>query len=173
MAGNVIQLYRQLAADRAYCFHIETSRALSPAETDCLRLILADGSEFAQKGRLEAAEPQVEPTTGMITLRMTFPNPDHILLPGMYVEVDLPQAIARNAVALPQNAVMRDRVGNAYVWVVDEGKVAQRPIQVASSSGNQWIVTDGVKAGDQVITSGFQKTAVGAPVEIVPAEGTN
>lgn len=137
------------------------------------RLILADGSEFAQKGRLEAAEPQVEPTTGMITLRMTFPNPDHILLPGMYVEVDLPQAIARNAVALPQNAVMRDRVGNAYVWVVDEGKVAQRPIQVASSSGNQWIVTDGVKAGDQVITSGFQKTAVGAPVEIVPAEGTN
>lgn len=134
-------------------------------------LRLADDSIYPMKGRLEAAEPQVEPTTGMVTLRMTYPNPDHVLLPGMYVEVDLPQAIARGAIALPQNAVMRDRQGNPYVWIVEDGKVAQRPIHVATSSGNDWVVTDGIKAGDQVITSGFQKTAVGAPVTIVPAEG--
>lgn len=134
-------------------------------------LRLADNSTYPQKGRLEAAEPQVEPTTGMVTLRMTYANPDHTLLPGMYVEVDMPQAIARGAIALPQNAVMRDRGGNAYVWIVEDGKVAQRPVHLATSSGNTWIVTDGVRAGDQVITSGFQKTAVGAPVTIVPAEG--
>jgi membrane fusion protein (multidrug efflux system) len=131
-------------------------------------LILADGSIFAQKGRLEAAEPRVEPTTGMVTLRMTFPNPDHTLLPGMYVEVDLPQAMARGAFALPQDTVMRDSAGNAYVWLVEDGKVAQRPVRIAAASGHDWIVTDGLRTGDQVITSGFQKTGPGAPVQIVP-----
>lgn len=134
-------------------------------------LILADGSIYHETGHLAAAEPNVEPTTGMITLRMTFQNPDHLLLPGMYVEVDLPQALARASFALPQNTVMRDRSGNAYVWVVDNGTVAQRPVQIATSSGSDWIVTKGLKDGDQVISSGFQKTAVGAPVEIVPADG--
>lgn len=139
--------------------------------TGAARLILADGSIYHETGHLAAAEPNVEPTTGMITLRMTFQNPDHLLLPGMYVEVDLPQSMARGAVSLPQNTVMRDRTGNPFVWVVDNGTVAQRPVHIATSSGSDWIVTDGVREGDQVITSGFQKTAVGAPVEIVPAEG--
>ena len=140
--------------------------------TGAATLILADGSTYHETGHLAAAEPNVEPTTGMITLRMTFTNPDHLLLPGMYVEVDLPQAMARGAVALPQSTVMRDRGGNPFVWVVDQGSVAQRPVHVATSSGSDWIVTDGVREGDQVITSGFQKTGVGAPVEVVPAEGT-
>ncbi len=131
-------------------------------------LVLADNSTYYAKGKLEAAEPQVEPTTGMVTLRMTYPNPDKILLPGMYVEVDLPQAMARDAIALPQNTVMRDRSGGAYVWVVEDGKVAQRPVHIATTSGNNWVLRDGVKPGDQVITSGFQKTRVGAPVQIVP-----
>ncbi|PTV93907.1 membrane fusion protein (multidrug efflux system) [Rhodobacter aestuarii] len=132
-------------------------------------LILADGSIFPQKGRLEAAEPRVEPTTGMVTLRMTFPNPDHVLLPGMYVEVDLPQAQAKGAFKLPQNAVMRDRSGDAYVWTVEDGHVAQHSVEVAAPSGNKWIITGGLESGAQVITSGFQKTGVGAPVQVVPA----
>lgn len=131
-------------------------------------LRLADDTIYPQTGKLEAAEPQVEPTTGMITLRMTYQNPDHMLLPGMYVEVDLPQAVARNAIALPQNAVMRDRTGNAYVWTVENGTVAQRTVQIAQASGNRWIITEGLTGGEEVITSGFQKTAVGAPVQIVP-----
>jgi len=133
-------------------------------------LILADGSAYPMKGRLQAAEPRVEPTTGMVTLRMSFPNPDHILLPGMYVEVDLPQALAKGAFALPQNVVMREPSSGAYVWVVDQGKVAQKPVTVATSSGTDWIVTSGLSEGDQVITSGFQKTGPGAPVAVVPAE---
>ncbi|SOC08006.1 efflux RND transporter periplasmic adaptor subunit [Rhodobacter maris] len=131
-------------------------------------LVLADGSIFPHSGRLEAAEPRVEPTTGMVTLRMTFPNPDHVLLPGMYVEVDLPQAKAPGAFALPQNVVMRERNGDAYVWLVEEGKVAKRPIEIGRASGNDWIVTSGLNEGDQVITSGFQKTGPGAPVTVVP-----
>lgn len=131
-------------------------------------LILADGSEHDRKGRLEAAEPQVEPTTGMITLRMTYANPDHRLLPGMYVEVDLPQAIARDAIAVPQNAVMRDRTGQAMVWVIDNDTVAVRPVEIAAASGNRWIITRGLQDGDVVITSGFQKAGPGAPVARVP-----
>ncbi|MDQ2066008.1 efflux RND transporter periplasmic adaptor subunit [Xinfangfangia sp. CPCC 101601] len=132
-------------------------------------LILADGSTYPVKGKLAAAEPKVEPTTGMVTLRMAYPNPDHILLPGMYVEVDLPQALANDAVAVPQNAVMRDRSGGTFVWVVDAGAVAVRPVEVVTSEGNLWILSSGLKEGDQVITSGFQKIGPGAPVAVVPA----
>ncbi len=132
-------------------------------------LTLGDNSIYPVKGKLQAAEPQVEPTTGMVTLRMTFPNPDYILLPGMYVEADMPQSRLSNAVVLPQNAVMRDRGGNASVWVVDNGTVAVRSVKIASASGSNWIITEGLQTGDQVITSGFQKAGPGAPVQVVPA----
>lgn len=134
-------------------------------------LTLADGSIYPAKGKLAAAEPQVEPTTGMVTLRMSYPNPDHMLLPGMYVEVDLPQAMAKGAVAVPQNTVMRDRTGGAFVWIVEDSKVALRPVEVMTSEGNLWILSSGLKDGDQVITSGFQKTGPGATVAVMPAAG--
>lgn len=133
-------------------------------------MTLADGSIYPVKGKLSAAEPQVEPTTGMITLRMTYENPNHVLLPGMYVEVDLPQAIVRNSVRVPQSAVMRDRAGQASVWIVENGVVAVRPVTIAESSGNRWVITDGLQGGEQVIVSGFQKTGPGAPVAPVPTE---
>lgn len=130
------------------------------------QLILPNNDPYPLEGELRAAEPQVEPTTGMVTLRISFPNPDHILLPGMYVEVQLPQAIARDAVLVPQSAVMRDRQGGAHVWVVEDGKVAVRDLTILAASGNQWVTTAGLKNGDAVITSGFQKAAPGAPVTI-------
>lgn len=129
-------------------------------------LILATGETYPLKGELSAAEPQVEPTTGMITLRITFPNPDKVLLPGMYVEVDLPQAIARGAFLVPQQAVMRDREGTARAWVVEDGKVAERELSVLASVDGHWVVTAGLAPGDAVVTSGFQKAAPGAPVAI-------
>lgn len=134
-------------------------------------LELPDGTLYDQIGRLDAAEPQVEPTTGMVTLRMNFPNPDQILLPGLFVEVQMPQSVAKGAIALPQNTVMRDAGGAAYVWVVDDGKIAQRPVKVAQALGNDWIVTQGVNPGDQIVTSGFQKTGPGKPVTVVPSDG--
>ncbi|MDO5704013.1 MAG: efflux RND transporter periplasmic adaptor subunit [Paracoccus sp. (in: a-proteobacteria)] len=130
-------------------------------------LILPSGDIYTHQGHLEAAEPQVEPTTGMITLRITIPNPDGLLLPGLYVEVELPQGTVPDTYLVPQNAVMRDRSGAAHAWVVEDGKVAVRPLTVLTASGNSWVITAGLKPDDQIITSGFQKIAPGAEVQIV------
>lgn len=133
-------------------------------------MTLPNRAVYDHKGELKAAEPQVEPTTGMVTLRISFPNPESLLLPGLYVEVVIPQAEQKDAILVPQNAVMRDQQGNANVWVVEEGKVAVRPVTVLTSSGNSWVISQGLKTGDQVVTSGFQKAAPGAAVEIAPAQ---
>ena len=134
-------------------------------------LVLPNGEVFAHKGQLKAAEPQVEPTTGMITLRISFANPDFTLLPGLYVEVELPQATEKNAILVPQSAVMRDVHGGANVWIVEDGKIAVRPVTVLGASGNQWVVTAGLKDGEQIVTAGFQKAGPGAAVQIAPPPG--
>lgn len=134
-------------------------------------LVLPNGEVFAHKGQLKAAEPQVEPTTGMITLRISFANPDFTLLPGLYVEVGLPQATEKNAILVPQSAVMRDVHGGANVWIVEDGKIAVRPVTVLGASGNQWVVTAGLKDGEQIVTAGFQKAGPGAAVQIAPPPG--
>jgi membrane fusion protein (multidrug efflux system) len=138
-------------------------------------MILPNGTTYGQKGQLKAAEPQVEPTTGMITLRISFANPDFYLLPGLYVEVELPQATEKNAILVPQSAVMRDTTGGANVWIVEGGaeggKVAVRSVTIMGASGSNWVVTSGLKAGDQIVTSGFQKAGPGADVVILPPDG--
>ena len=137
-------------------------------------LFLPNGAPFNQKGKLKAAEPQVEPTTGMITLRISFANPDFVLLPGLYVEVELPQTTEKNTILVPQSAVMRDQSGAANVWIVEgsaeAGKVAVRPITILGASGGNWVVTAGLNAGDQIVTSGFQKAGPGADVTVLPPE---
>lgn len=151
-----------------------TTEARAQLKSATATMILPDNSTFNQTGELTAAEPQVEPTTGMVTLRISFPNPDFTLLPGLYVEVELPQATEAGAILVPQNAVMRDAQGGAHVWVVDGGKVAVRDVTVLTASGNNWVTTAGLQAGDEVITSGFQKVGPGADVQIVadaPAAG--
>lgn len=147
----------------------------SPENASVASMILPDGATYALKGDLKAAEPRVEPTTGMVTLRIAFANPESLLLPGLYVEVELPQSVVENAVLVPQSAVMRDTKGNASVWVVEDGKIAVRPITVVTAAGNHWVASAGLKNGDVVVTSGFQKAAPGAPVEVAaePAAGSN
>ncbi|NSL21200.1 efflux RND transporter periplasmic adaptor subunit [Agrobacterium tumefaciens] len=130
-------------------------------------MILPDGTTYPLKGNLTAAEPRVEPTTGMVTLRISFANPDHRLLPGLYVEVDLPQATADNAILVPQSAVMRNSKGEPSAWVVSNDKVEQRPLTVFAAAGNELVTTAGLREGDAVITSGFQKTGPGATVKII------
>ncbi len=132
-------------------------------------LILADGSRYPMTGRLAAAEPHVQPTTGMVTLRIHFPNPQRVLLPGMYVQVELPVSEAEDAVAVPQRAVIRDRHGVPSVWLVNaENRIESREVEIVKSDGDRWIVTKGLATGDRVVVSGFQKAAVGAPV--IPEE---
>ncbi|MGH6760810.1 MAG: efflux RND transporter periplasmic adaptor subunit [Phyllobacterium sp.] len=135
-------------------------------------MILPNRQVYEAKGEIKAAEPQVEPTTGMVTLRVSFPNPDHKLLPGLYVEAELPQSVTKDAVLVPQNAVMRDAKGGASVWIVEDGKIAVRELTVVTADGNRWVTTGGLKAGEAIVVSGFQKAAPGAEVQI-ETEGQN
>lgn len=129
-------------------------------------MFLPNRQVFEAKGEIKAAEPQVEPTTGMVTLRISFPNADHRLLPGLYVEVELPTSVTEGAVLVPQNAVMRDASGAASVWIVEDGKIAVRELTIVTSEGNRWVTTGGLKGGESIVVSGFQKAAPGAEVQV-------
>jgi membrane fusion protein (multidrug efflux system) len=130
-----------------------------------VKLTLADRSGYDQTGELTAAEPHVDELTGVVTLRLQFPNPDEMLLPGMYVQVEMPQGVIDNAVLVPQEGVSRDRRGNPTAMVVTaDNMVEQRTLTIVSDRDSDWIVTDGVATGDKVIVEGLQKIAVGATV---------
>jgi membrane fusion protein (multidrug efflux system) len=127
-------------------------------------LTLADGSVFEQTGSLTVAEPYVNELTGVVTLRLTFPNPDRLLLPGMYVQVELPQAVAQGVVLAPMEGVARDRRGRPTALVVNgDGVVEQRELTIAQAHGAAWVVTAGLEHGDRLIVEGVQKVAPGAP----------
>ncbi len=130
-------------------------------------LLLEDGSEYKHKGKLLFSDLSVDPSTGSITLRAEVPNPDHLLLPGMYVRVRLEQAVDSNAITVPQRALQRGPQGS-FVMLVKDGKVAMQPVEVGDAQGDVWIVTSGLTGGEQVIVEGLQKTGPGAPVKAVP-----
>ena len=130
-----------------------------------VQLTLADGSTFDQTGKLSAAEPHVREETGTILLRLSFANPDNFLLPGMYVQVEMPQGTVSDAVRVPQMAVSRDRRGLPTAYVVNaENIVEQRTLTVLQDLGSDWVVTEGVTAGDRVVVAGLQKIGPGAAV---------
>jgi membrane fusion protein (multidrug efflux system) len=142
----------------------ETARDLEGADAT-VRLRLADGSDFGETGHLKAAEPNVNPQTGVITLRMEFDNPDLLLLPGMYVLVEMPVEQAEAVYLVPQEAVIRDRRGRPMVWVVNgAGVIEERALGVIQDRGNAWVVDAGLNPGDRVVVAGFQKAAPGAAV---------
>ena len=116
-------------------------------------IILEDGSEYPQKGRLLFTDPTVNETTGQVSLRVEVPNDDNILLPGLYVRVRLPQAQANSAYLIPQRAVTRG-TKNTVVIVAPDGSMRQQEVTIAGQSGNNWIVTGGLKDGDKVAMDG-------------------
>lgn len=144
----------------------------SGVDAAAVRIVLEDGSEYAQPGRLLFSDLTVDATTGQITLRAEVPNPNGQLLPGLYVRVRLEQAQASNAITLPQQAVTRTAQGDTVMIVGSDGKVATRPVKLGSAAKNaQWVVLDGLKAGEQVMVDGFQKLQMmppGTPVKAVP-----
>jgi len=128
-------------------------------------LMLADGETYPQTGLLTAAAPHVDEQTGVITLRMQFDNPDRLLLPGMYVQVEMPQGVAKNAFLVPQEAVGRHRRGRPVAMVVnDQNVVEERSLSVLRSRGAHWIVNAGLAEGDRVIVAGLQKAPPGTTV---------
>jgi membrane fusion protein, multidrug efflux system len=136
-------------------------------------VLLEDGSEYPQSGRLLFSDLTVDPTSGQLTLRAEVPNPKGDLLPGLYVRVRLEQAKAGNAVLLPQQAVTRSNQGDSVMVVAPDGKVAPRPVKVGSAQGTDWVILDGLKAGELVVVDGFQKMRPGAPVKPVPWKAPN
>ena len=133
-----------------------------------VRVVLEDGTEYSKPGRLLFSDLTVDSATGQITLRAEVPNAEGTLLPGLYVRVRLEQATAVNAIALPQQAVTRSAQGDSVMVVDAEGKVAPRPVKVSGQQNGQWVVTDGLKAGEQVMVDGFQKLRPGVAVKAVP-----
>ncbi len=129
-------------------------------------LHLADGEVYPEEGLLTAAEPQVNMQTGVVVLRMQFPNPDQLLLPGTYVKVDLQTDQIDNAFVVPQQAVSRDRQGRPTALVVNEQNVVElRQLDIVQASGNDWIVNGGLAAGERIIIEGSQKAAPGSTVQ--------
>ncbi|NWD77280.1 efflux RND transporter periplasmic adaptor subunit [Pseudomonas gingeri] len=129
-----------------------------------ISLKLDDGSTYAHEGRLKFSGVSVNQGTGTVTLRAEFANPERVLLPGMYVRAVLEQARDTQAILLPQQAVTRSASGVTSVLLVVNGKVEQRVLTIDRAVGNQWWVSAGLNAGDQVIVEGGQKVRVGSAV---------
>ena len=137
-----------------------------------VRLVLEDGSEYPHQGILQFRDVTVDPSTGSVTLRIVFPNPEGILLPGMFVRTVVTEGVDENAILLPQQTVARDQKGNPQALAVDAtGKVEVRKLKLDRAVGAEWLVASGVKPGERVIIEGLQKARPGAQVNAVPYEG--
>ena len=150
-----LALRRELAAGR-----LEGTQDMPVA------IVLEDGTPYAQPGKLAFSEVSVDPTTGSFALRVVVPNPEHILLPGMYVRAIVGTGTRQSGLLVPQQGIARDPKGHTTAMVVgQDGKVAVRPVRVSQAIGDKWLVEDGLAAGDRVIVEGLQKVQPGATVQ--------
>jgi membrane fusion protein (multidrug efflux system) len=135
-----------------------------------VKLTLEDGTEFGHDGTLEFSEVSVDPSTGSVTLRAVFPNPDHVLLPGMFVHARLVAGVKSEAILAPQQGISRNPRGEPTAMVVGaDNKVEARVIKAERTAGNFWLINEGLQAGDQLITEGLQYIQPGQQVEVKPA----
>ncbi|WBV24316.1 efflux RND transporter periplasmic adaptor subunit [Pantoea piersonii] len=142
-------------------------------DTVPVTVMLEDGTKYPQTGRLELAEVAVDESTGTVTLRAIFPNPEHELLPGMYVRATVSNGVKNDGILAPQQGITRDAKGNATALVVGkENKVESREVTTDRVIGNKWLVTKGLSAGDKLITEGTGKIQTGMEVKATEA-GSN
>ena len=154
-----LQLRRELAAGR-----------LSGASDLPVTILLEDGSPYEHAGKLAFSEVSVDPTTGSFGLRVVVPNPDNVLLPGMYVRAVIGRGVRENGVLVPQQGIARDPKGSTTAMVVGaDGKAEVREVRVSQTIGDKWLVEDGLAAGDKVIVEGLQKIKPGAPLQATEA----
>ncbi|MFJ1302223.1 efflux RND transporter periplasmic adaptor subunit [Pseudomonadota bacterium AL_CKDN230030165-1A_HGKHYDSX7] len=137
-------------------------------DTARVSVVQEDGSVYAHPGKLLFTGITVDPSTGQVNLRAEVPNPDHVLLPGMYLRVRLDEGVNEKALLVPQQALQRTSDGLQSLMLVKDGKVQQVPVTTGSVIDNQWTITNGLSAGDVVIVAGFQKIRPGAPVRPTP-----
>ncbi|WP_293367162.1 efflux RND transporter periplasmic adaptor subunit, partial [Phenylobacterium sp.] len=151
-SADVVALRRALSAGGVF-----------PSEAN-VQLTLEDGSAYPLQGRIEFSETIVDQTTGSVTIRASFPNPQGLLLPGMFVRAKLSQATARDAILVPQQAVSRDPRGNATVYLVSpDNKAVLKAVTADRTVGTSWLVASGLNAGDKVITEGLDRVKPNQP----------
>ncbi|TCS64687.1 efflux RND transporter periplasmic adaptor subunit [Varunaivibrio sulfuroxidans] len=130
-------------------------------------LLDSQGTVYAHKGILQFSEAVVDPSTGTVGSRAVFPNPDHVLLPGMFVRAEVSRGVVPKGALIPQKAVVRTPDGSPYVWVVGDGDtIARRDVTIERAIGENWLVTGGVTSGDRVVVDGAMNVAVGAKVTV-------
>ncbi len=133
-----------------------------------VKLLLENGTPYSQEGEIKFSDVTVDQDTGSFILRMIFPNPEHVLLPGMFVRATSEEGVIEQAILVPQQGVMRDMRGNPYSLLVDSAdKVIEQPLELGRNIGNRWLVKSGLKPGDRMIMDGFQRIRPGATVKVV------
>lgn len=161
---------QQSSADLTRLRQALASGGVAPGSTS-VRLKLEDGSDYGPAGTVQFSEVTVNEATGTVTLRARFPNPTGLLLPGMFVTALFEQAVNPSAILVPQTAVQRDFDGSAFVYLVGkDNKAERRKIAADRVVGANWVVTDGLKEGDRVISQGVGGLKQGAPIKPVPAD---
>lgn len=160
---------QQSAADLVTLRQALAAGSSAPASAE-VRLTLEDGSAYGPSGTLQFAEAMVDPATGTVTLRASFPNPRGLLLPGTFVRARFTQSIDQRAILVPQVALSRDERGEALLWVVGtDNKVQQRTVTATRTVGANWVVTSGLRSGERIVTQGIANLRPGAEVRPVPA----
>ncbi|HTJ94914.1 MAG TPA: efflux RND transporter periplasmic adaptor subunit [Pararobbsia sp.] len=159
---DLLRLRRAVAAGQVEAANSHSAR---------VNLTLEDGTKYAQPGKLEFSDVTVDQTTGTVTLRALFPNPNHTLLPGMFVHAKLAQGVNAKAMLVPEVGITHTPKGDPVALIVDgDGKVAPRPLKVAGTQGQNWIVESGLNPGDKVIVQGTLKVQPGMTVKAVEAQ---
>jgi len=142
-------------------------REVNQQSAPTVTLTLEDGSRYPHQGKLQFAEVDVDPSTGDVVLRAIMPNPDQLLLPGMFVRAEITEGTVSNAILAPQKGISFNREGDATALVVNgDNQVESRQLEIGRAIGENWLVKSGLSAGDQLIVAGLQKVAPGAKVTI-------
>ncbi|MEB2419778.1 efflux RND transporter periplasmic adaptor subunit [Citrobacter sp. R-1.5.2] len=145
---------------------IEQGSLHKDSTSSAVELVMENGQSYPLKGSLQFSDVTVDESTGSITLRAVFPNPQHTLLPGMFVRARIDEGVQPNAILVPQQGVTRTPRGDATVMVVnDKNQVESRAVVAAQAIGDKWLISDGLKPGDKVIVSGLQKARPGVQVK--------
>jgi membrane fusion protein (multidrug efflux system) len=160
--------FTQSNADLLRLQQAEKAGKLKRASDSRVELILEDGSVYPHPGKLSFADLAVDPNTGSIQLRAEFPNPKRELLPGTFVRIRVPQALADKAIKVPQRAVQASPQGQFVMIVGKDGKATPQPVKTGGMAGTDWIISEGLSGGEQVIVNGLQKARPGTPVKAVP-----
>ncbi|MFK5927747.1 MAG: efflux RND transporter periplasmic adaptor subunit [Desulfuromusa sp.] len=148
---------------------LKDGRLQQGTDQNKVKLILEDGTAYPQEGTLQFSDVTVDPSTGSVTLRILFPNPDGMLLPGMFVQTIINEGINNHAILIPQPGVARDPKGNPYALLVDaESKAAFHPLTLDRAVGDKWLVSGGLVPGDKVIVEGLLMLRPGTPVKATP-----